>query len=305
MKTGHSGTLQGKFIVNWFDRLKSGIQTLVRRTMPDNLWIKCERCHQTLYSKQVRKEYGICPHCGAHFRIGYKEYLDHILDPGAFEEIATEVKSADPLNFEDRKRYADRIREGRKATGLDAAVCVGIGKLDGWRVGVGIHEPSFIMGTLSSAEGERFCRLIDRCITERLPLILICRSGGARMMESALSLMQLAKINARLAQFADEELLFISILTDPTTAGVSASYALIGDINIAEPNALIGFTGERITGSSVGEEELEALRRAQRAEKVLEHGFVDMIVPRSEMRQMLSRLFSLLLNPRSGADVRA
>ncbi len=305
MKTGHSGTLQGNFIVNWFDRLKSGIQTLVRRTMPDNLWIKCERCHQTLYSKQVRKEYGICPHCGAHFRIGYKEYLDHILDPGAFEEIATEVKSADPLNFEDRKRYADRIREGRKATGLDAAVCVGIGKLDGWRVGVGIHEPSFIMGTLSSAEGERFCRLIDRCITERLPLILICRSGGARMMESALSLMQLAKINARLAQFADEELLFISILTDPTTAGVSASYALIGDINIAEPNALIGFTGERITGSSVGEEELEALRRAQRAEKVLEHGFVDMIVPRSEMRQMLSRLFSLLLNPRSGADVRA
>lgn len=305
MKTGHSGTLQGNFIVNWFDRLKSGIQTLVRRTMPDNLWIKCERCHQTLYSKQVRKEYGICPHCGAHFRIGYKEYLDHILDPGAFEEIATEVKSADPLNFEDRKRYADRIREGRKATGLDAAVCVGIGKLDGWRVGVGIHEPSFIMGTLSSAEGERFCRLIDRCITERLPLILICRSGGARMMESALSLMQLAKINARLARFADEELLFISILTDPTTAGVSASYALIGDINIAEPNALIGFTGERITGSSVGEEELEALRRAQRAEKVLEHGFVDMIVPRSEMRQMLSRLFSLLLNPRSGADVRA
>ena len=291
--------------MNWFDRLKSGIQTFVRRTMPDNLWVKCERCHQTLYSKQVRQEYGICPHCGAHFRIGSKEYLGHVLDPGSFEEIATEVKSADPLHFEDRKRYADRIREGRKTTGQDAAVCVGIGKLDGRRVGVGIHEPSFIMGTLASAEGERFCRLIDRCITERLALILICRSGGARMMESALSLMQLAKINARLARFADEGLLFISILTDPTTAGVSASYALIGDINIAEPNALIGFTGERITGSSVGEEELEALRRAQRAEKVLEHGFVDMIVPRSEMRQMLARLFSLLLNPQSGADVRA
>jgi acetyl-CoA carboxylase carboxyl transferase subunit beta len=287
-----------------FDRLKSGIQTLVRRTMPDNLWIKCERCHQTLYSKQLRQEFGICPHCGAHFRIGYKEYLDHILEAGSFEEMASEVKSADPLHFEDRKRYADRIREARKATGLDAAVCVGIGKIDGWRVGVGIHEPAFIMGTLSSAEGERFCRLIDRCIRERLPLILICRSGGARMQESALSLMQLAKINARLARFADAGLLFISILTDPTTAGVSASYALIGDINIAEPNALIGFTGERITGSSVGEEELEALRRAQRAEKVLENGFVDMIVPRNEMQQTLASLFSLLLNSQSDEDVR-
>jgi acetyl-CoA carboxylase carboxyl transferase subunit beta len=273
--------------------------------MPDNLWIKCERCHQTLYSKQLRQEFGICPHCGAHFRIGYKEYLDHILEAGSFEEMASEVKSADPLQFEDRKRYADRIREGRKATGLDAAVCVGIGKIDGWRVGVGIHEPAFIMGTLSSAEGERFCRLIDRCIGERLPLILICRSGGARMQESALSLMQLAKINARLARFADAGLLFISILTDPTTAGVSASYALIGDINIAEPNALIGFTGERITGSSVGEEELEALRRAQRAEKVLENGFVDMIVPRNEMQQTLASLFSLLLNSQSGAGARA
>ena len=280
--------------MNWFDKLKSGIQTLVRRGMPENLWVKCERCHQTLYSKQVKQDHGICPNCGAHFRIHYLEYLDHLLDKGSFEEIANEVKSGDPLQFEDRKKYADRIKESRKATGMDAAVCTCVGRIDGKPVGIGIHEPSFIMGTLSSAEGERICRLIDRCMKDRMPLILVCRSGGARMQESALSLMQLAKINARLAQFSEAGLLFISVLTDPTTAGVSASYALIGDINIAEPNALIGFTGERITGSSVGEEELEALRLAQRAEKVLENGFVDLVVPRSHMQRELARLISLL-----------
>ncbi|MDA0745920.1 MAG: acetyl-CoA carboxylase carboxyltransferase subunit beta [bacterium] len=286
--------------MNWFDKLKSGIRTIVRRGMPDNLWIKCERCHQMVYRKQMAQNQGVCPNCGAHFRIGYKEYLNGLVDPGTFQEVAQEVKSTDPLNFEDRKRYADRIKEARKTTGLDAAVCTGLAEINGQKVGVGIHEPGFIMGTLSSAEGERISRLIDRCIAERLPLILICRSGGARMMEGAFSLMQLAKINAKLALFAEEGLLFISILTDPTTAGVSASYALIGDVNIAEPNALIGFTGERITGSSVGAEELEALRAAQRAEKVLEHGFVDMVVPRYEMRKEVSRLLSLLWDPQAG-----
>ena len=280
--------------MNWFEKLKSGIRTLVRKGMPENLWVKCERCHQTLYRKQVDASAGTCPNCGSHFRIPYEEYLGHILDADSFEEVASEVKSTDPLGFVDRGPYADRIKDARKKTGLDAAVCTGVGRLAGRPVGVGIHEPGFIMGTLSSAEGERICRLIDRCIRDRIPLILICRSGGARMMESALSLMQLAKINSRLADFADEGLLFISILTDPTTAGVSASYALIGDINIAEPNALIGFTGERITGSSVGSEELEALRTAQRAEKVLEHGFVDMVVPRSQLRETLGRLLGLL-----------
>jgi len=281
-------------MMNWFDKLKSGIRTFVRRGMPENLWVKCERCHQTLYQKQMKQDYGICPNCGAHFRINYREYLDHLLDKDTFEEVASEVKSGDPLQFEDRKKYSDRIKESRKATGMDAAVCTCIGTIEGKPVGIGIHEPGFIMGTLSSAEGERICRLIDRCMEDRRPLILICRSGGARMQESALSLMQLAKINGRLAKFAKAGLLFISILTDPTTAGVSASYALIGDINIAEPNALIGFTGERITGSSVGEEELAALRLAQRAEKVLENGFVDLVVPRSQMRRELSRLITLL-----------
>ena len=280
--------------MNWFDKLKSGIRTMVKRGLPDNLWIKCERCHQTVYRRQVEQNFGICPNCAAHFRIGYREYLDCVLDRQSFQEIGQEVKSADSLHFEDRIKYSERIKEHRKKTGLDAAVCTGTGRIDGQAAGIGIHEFGFVGGSLGSAEGERICRLIDRCIQERLPLILICRSGGARMQESTLALMQMAKINVKLAQFSEEGLPFISVLTDPTTAGVSASYALIGDINIAEPHALIGFTGERITGSSVGEEEMEGLRSAQRAEKVLEHGFVDMIVPRTHMKQALSRLLLLL-----------
>ena len=289
--------------MNWFDRLKSGIRTMVRKAMPEDLWIKCERCHHTVYRKQMEENAGICPLCKAHFRIGHREYLDLLVDEGSFKETGSEVKSTDSLGFKDQQRYADRIREDRKRTGLGAAVCTGIAQIEGQSVGIGIHEFKFRGGSLGSAEGERICRLIDRCLDDRLPLILICRSGGARMQEGILSLMQLAKIDAKLAQFSEEGLLFLSVLTDPTTAGVSASYALLGDVNIAEPNALIGFTGERITERSVGEEEMEGLRRAQRAEQVLEHGFVDMVVPRTDMRDTLVRLISLLSeNPQTSVQ---
>jgi len=283
--------------MNWFTKLKSGIRTIIRRSgIPGDLWVKCERCHQTIYSKQLEQNAGICVHCGNHFRIPSLEYMNLLVDSGSFEELFTNVHSTDSLKFEDRLKYSDRLRDYAKRTGMTAAVRTGIATLDGVEVGVGIHEFGFAGGSLGSAEGERICRLIDRCLADRRPLILVCRAGGARMQESALSLMQLAKINARLALFAEHGMLFISILADPTTAGVSASYALIGDINIAEPNALIGFTGERITSSSVSEQEQEALRHAQRAEQVLEHGFVDLILPRSQMRSELSRLLSLLWN---------
>ncbi|MFT5365305.1 MAG: acetyl-CoA carboxylase carboxyl transferase subunit beta [Candidatus Latescibacterota bacterium] len=280
--------------MNWFNKLKSGIQTLVRRKMPDNLWVQCERCHQTVYRKQLEQNSGICNHCGHHFRIPCHDYLNVILDEGSFEEIASEVVGADALGFVDRVPYKDRLKDFRKRTGLGAAVLTGIGRINNMSVGVGIHEMAFIGGSLGSAEGERICRLIDRCMTDRLPLILVCRSGGARMQESILSLMQMAKVNTKLSQFSDAGLLYIAVLIDPTTAGVSASYASVGDIHIAEPNALIGFTGERITGSSVGADEMELLRQAQRAEKVLEHGFVDMIVPRTEMKETLSQVLNML-----------
>ena len=280
--------------MNWFKKLKSGIQTLVRRRMPDNLWVKCERCHQTVYRKQLEQNFGVCNQCGHHFRIPCHDYLNVILDEGSFEEVAAGVIGADALNFVDRIPYKDRLKDFRKRTGLGAAVVTGVGRIHGMAVGVGIHEMAFIGGSLGSAEGERICQLIDRCIKDRLPLILICRSGGARMQESILSLMQMAKVNTKLSQFADAGLLYIAVLIDPTTAGVSASYASVGDITIAEPNALIGFTGERITGSSVGAEEMEALRQAQRAEMVLEHGFVDMIVPREDMRETLGQVLNML-----------
>lgn len=280
--------------MNWFNKLKSGIQTLARRRMPDNLWVKCERCEQMVYRNQLEQSTGICPHCNHHFRIPSIDYINAVIDLDTFEEIGTEVNSADPLVFVDRLPYSERLKEYRKRSNMDAAVRVGVGKIDGMPVGIAVHEFGFIGGSLGSAEGERICRLIARCLVDRLPLIIVCRSGGARMQESILSLMQMAKVNAKLSQLADAGLLFISILTDPTTAGVAASYASVGDINIAEPNALIGFTGSRITGSSVSATEMEALRQAQRAEQVLEHGFVDMIVPRDEMRETLSRLIAML-----------
>lgn len=280
--------------MNWFNKLKSGIRTLVRKRMPENIWIKCERCEQIVYRKKLEQNTGICPHCKHHFRISSAEYIAAVLDVDSFEEIGREVKSADPLAFVDLQPYPDRIKEYRKRTNMDAAVLAGVGKIDDVPVGIAVHEFGFMGGSLGSAEGERICRVIDRCMRDQLPLIIVCRSGGARMQESIFSLMQMAKVNAKLSQFADAGLLFISVLIDPTTAGVNASYASIGDINIAEPNALIGFTGSRITGSSVSASEMEALRQAQRAEQVLEHGFVDMIVSRDKMRSTLSQLIEML-----------
>jgi len=285
--------------MNWFDRLKSGIRTVVRRGMPEDLYLKCDRCHQMILRKHLVDHAGTCPHCEHHFRIHYREFLDLILDKESFVEIAQNVRSTDPLGFVDLVKYSDRIREHGRRSGMSASVSVGVGKIVGRPVGIGIHEFGFVGASLGSAEGERICRLIDRCVQDSIPMVLICRSGGARMQEAALSLMQMAKINARLTRLADAALPYISVLADPTTAGVSASYALLGDVNIAEPNALIGFTGERITGSSVGEEELASLRRAQRAEMVLENGFVDMIVHRRNLRETLAGLFGLLLDDTS------
>lgn len=290
--------------MNWFNKLKSGIRTLVQRRMPERVWVKCERCEQIIYRKQLEKNTGICPHCKHHVRISSADYIAAVLDEGSFEEIGREVKSTDPLAFVDLKPYPERLKEYRKRTLMDAAVLAGTGTIDERQVGIAVHEIGFIGGSLGSAEGERICRVIDRCMRDHSPLIIVSRSGGARMQESILSLMQMAKVNAALSQFSAQGLLFISVMTDPTTAGVAASYASIGDVNIAEPNALIGFTGPRITGSSVSAAEMEALRQAQRAEQVLEHGFVDMIVPRNQMKATLSQLIAMLAPKKATTDER-
>ena len=192
--------------MNWFNKLKSGIQTLVRRRMPDRVWVKCERCEQIIYQKQLEKNTGICPHCKHHVRISSAEYIAAVLDKGSFEEIGREVKSTDPLAFVDLKPYPERLKEYRKRVQMDAAVLAGTGKIDKMRVGIAVHEIGFIGGSLGSAEGERICRVIERCMRDQLPLIIVSRSGGARMQESVLSLMQMAKVNAALSQFSAEGL---------------------------------------------------------------------------------------------------
>ena len=198
--------------MNWFNKLKSGIRTLVRKRMPENIWVQCERCEQIVYRKKLEQNTGICPYCKHHFRISSDEYIAAVLDEDSFEEIGREVKSADPLAFVDLQPYPDRIKEYRKRTNMDAAVLAGVGKIDGAPVGIAVHEFGFMGGSLGSAEGERICRVIDRCMHDQLPLIIVCRSGGARMQESIFSLMQMAKVNAKLSQFADAGLLFISVL---------------------------------------------------------------------------------------------
>lgn len=280
--------------MKWFERFKSGIRTMVRRNLPGNLWIKCKHCSQLIYKKALEQNQGICPQCGAHFRINHRIFQNVICDQETVQPLGSEVKAGDPLNFADERPFADRLQEYRKRTGIDCGIWTGLADIDGRKTGIGIHEFGFAGGSLGSAEGERLCRLIDHCKRDRIPLVIICLSGGARMQEGALSLMQMAKVNAKLAEFSEEGLPYISLIADPTAGGVAASYGLIGDINIAEPNALIQFAGEIITGSSVSETELKELRAATRSEAYLENGFLDMIVPRGEIKQTLSRLLALL-----------
>ena len=287
--------------MSWADKMMSGLRAVVRRGIPDNPWVKCERCHQTLFRRVVEQARGICPSCGAHFRIGHREYLNILLDDGRFRELGAEVRSTDSLDFKDLIPYSDRLKEMKRKTGIEAAVLTGLGRIDGRDVGIGIHEMGFIGGSLGSAEGERICRLVDRCMEDRLPLIVVCRSGGARMQEGARSLMQMAKVNAKLARFSRMGLPYIPILADPTTAGVAASYGMVGDVTIAEPDALIGFTGERVTGESVDPDELEKLRQVQRAEHQLKNGFVDLIVRRDEMKRRVSQILGLLCDGTPGS----
>jgi acetyl-CoA carboxylase carboxyl transferase subunit beta len=228
-----------------------------------------------------------CAKCNAHFRIGSREYIDILLDPGSFKEQDRKMRSADPLKFQDSKRYKDRINEAIKKTNLFDAVRWGTGTIEKKPVVLAVMDFSFIGGSMGSVVGEKVGRAIDRAAQKKEPLIIISSSGGARMMEGALSLMQLAKTSAKLSRLDDARVPFFSILTDPTTGGVTASYAMLGDINIAEPNALIGFAGPRVIKQTIGKDLPPGF---QRSEFLLEHGFVDIIVHRKELRSTLARL---------------
>lgn len=276
----------------WFRRSKQNIAPdTQKRELPDGLWEKCPSCGEIIHKKQLELNYWTCLKCDYHWRIGSKEYISFLLDKNSFKEMDRKMRSADPLEFKDTKKYSERINENIKKLDLYDAVRTGTGKIEGRDIAIGIMDFEFIGGSMGSVVGEKLSRLIDKAFKDKLPTIIISRSGGARMMEGAYSLMQLAKISARLTKLAEAGIPYISILTDPTTGGTTASYAMLGDIHIAEPRALIGFAGPRVIKQTIGKDLPEGF---QRSEFLLEKGFVDFISHRKDLRNNLIRVLDLL-----------
>lgn len=275
----------------WFRRERSPLPFADRESrVPEGLWVKCPSCKEMLYRKEVVKNLHVCLKCAHHFRLSARERLDLLLDPG-WTEFDGDLVSLDPLGFQDTKAYAARLTEGLAKTRSADAIVTATGALEGAGVVVGAMEYAFIGGSMGVVVGEKVTRAVERSIEERKPLIVISCSGGARMMEGTLSLMQMAKISAALARLDDARIPFFSILTDPTTGGVTASFAMLGDLNIAEPGALIGFAGPRVIEQTI-RQKLPA--GFQRSEFLLEHGMIDMIVDRREMKKTLSRCLGYL-----------
>jgi len=255
------------------------------------MWTKCAQCGEIIHNKELEQDLYTCKKCNAHFRIGSKEYIQILLDSNSFKEYDRKLRSTDPLGFTDTKRYRDRIPEAMKKTKLYDAVRWGTGTIDKRPVVFAGMDFSFIGGSMGSVVGEKVGRAIDKSLKSKSCLLVVSSSGGARMMEGALSLMQMAKTSAKLARLSEASVPFISVLTDPTTGGVTASYAMLGDINIAEPGALIGFAGPRVIKQTIGKDLPPGF---QRSEFLLEHGFLDMVVHRKELKNTISQLLSLL-----------
>jgi acetyl-CoA carboxylase carboxyl transferase subunit beta len=273
----------------WFKRKKENIsRNSVKTDIPDGQWSKCDECGEIVHNKQLEVHLWCCPKCEHHFRIGSEEYIQILLDHGSFKELDKKMKSSDPLEFADTKSYTERVAATIKKTGMNDAVKTGIGKIDGKKVAFACMDFKFIGGSMGSVVGEKIARCADAAYEEKIPLIIISQSGGARMMEGAYSLMQMAKTSARLARLADAKIPYISILTDPTTGGVTASYSMLGDVIIAEPKALIGFAGPRVIKQTIGKDLPEGF---QRSEFLLENGFLDFIVTRKDMK---AKLYSLI-----------
>jgi acetyl-CoA carboxylase carboxyl transferase subunit beta len=277
----------------WFKRSKENIASdSVKMELPDGLWEKCPGCGEIIHKKQLETYLWTCTKCDYHFRIGSQEYISILLDKASFKEYDKKMRSADPLDFVDSKKYTERVSDTIKKTGLNDAVRTGIGKIHDKEVSFACMDFNFIGGSMGSVVGEKISRAIDRAYKNKIPMIIISSSGGARMMEGAFSLMQMAKTSSRLARLAEAKIPYISILTDPTTGGTTASYAMLGDIIIAEPKALIGFAGPRVIKQTIGKDLPEGF---QTAEFLLENGFVDFIVHRKDMRNKLITLLEYLV----------
>lgn len=273
----------------WFQRIRKGISTSTadKKETPEGLWTKCPTCNHICTSSELKENLYICGNCNYHHRIGSDEYFDILFDNKDYTVLFDEIKSKDALNFTDLKNYQKRLDEIHAKTDLKDSMRVGVGKMNNEGYVVACMDFEFIGGSLGSVMGEKFSRAVDYCIQHRLPFLVISKSGGARMMESAFSLMQLAKTSGKLSQLSDAKLPFISLLTDPTFGGISASFGMLGDINIAEPGALIGFAGPRVIKETIKRDLPPGF---QRSEFLLEHGFLDFIVDRKELKQKLSEV---------------
>ncbi len=278
--------------MGWFKRTKEKILTSTKdkKELPEGLWHKCQECKHVVPSEDHAENLWVCSECSHHERISANDYFQILFDDGKFKELDQNMTSGDPLEFEDTKRYTDRLETTQKKTGLNDAVKTGYGKLNGHSIVIAAMDFSFIGGSMGSVVGEKISRAIATAIKKRTPFMMISKSGGARMMEAGFSLMQMAKTSARLTQLSEAKLPYISFLTDPTTGGVTASYAMLGDINIAEPNALIAFAGPRVVKETIGKDLPEGF---QRSEFVLDHGFLDFIVKRKELKERLALVIKL------------
>jgi acetyl-CoA carboxylase carboxyl transferase subunit beta len=277
----------------WFTRKEKNIQTDRRKEMPEGVWVKVPTTGETVHRRELEDNFWVDPLSDYHFRIGSGHYFSILFDNEEYEEIAQDIMPVDPLNFEDRKKYSDRLKDYQNKTKLSDAARVGVGKMNEMDLVAACMDFDFIGGSMGSVVGERLATAIDYAREHKTPLVIISQSGGARMMESVLSLMQMAKTSAKLAQLDEARVPYISYMTHPTTGGVTASYSMLGDFNVAEPGSLIGFAGPRVIRQTIGRDLPEGF---QTAEYLLENGFLDFIIHRTEMKDELTKLLKLVLN---------
>ncbi|HEV7780439.1 MAG TPA: acetyl-CoA carboxylase, carboxyltransferase subunit beta [Chitinophagaceae bacterium] len=280
---------------SWFKRIKKGINTKTseKKETPEGLWVKCPDCNFICTVTELREHLFVCPKCSFHHRINSSDYFEILFDNNEFTELFENIRSKDFLGFTDLKPYQKRLEDIWSKTDLKDSIRVGVGKVNGNDLVIACMDFEFIGGSLGSVMGEKFSRAVDYCILNKIPYMVISKSGGARMMESAFSLLQLAKTSGKLSQLSDAKLPYISLLTDPTFGGISASFGMLGDLNIAEPGALIGFAGPRVIKETIKKDLPEGF---QRSEFILEHGFLDFIVPRKELKEKLSTVLQLFRN---------
>lgn len=281
--------------MGWFKRIKGGIitPTKEKKETPEGLWYKCPSCKNVVTTQDHATNNWVCDKCGFHERIASEEYFQILFDDNKYEELNADLTSADPLEFVDKKKYADRLKQSQAKTELKDAIRTGVGKVRGNDLVIASMDFRFIGGSMGSVVGEKISRAIQHCIKKDIPLLIISKSGGARMMEAAFSLMQMAKTSAMLTRLADKKIPYLSLLTDPTTGGVTASFAMLGDVNFAEPGALIGFAGPRVVKETIGK---DLPKGFQTAEFVLDHGFLDFIVERKSLKNRIADILEFFRN---------